>query len=688
MKDWTIMVYLAGDNNLSVEMSYALEQIKSVTNNNNANKINLYVYFDGFSNDVPTLYCDFSADRPVSFYESSKITHKLIKPTKSQENEVNENSASMNNVLNFVDWCVKKDINTTDDGKIVDLRENKNYAMIFSGHSFGFMDWGLFKDEGANYYMTLSKLTWMFERITSSKKDLVEKATKEQKEDREKNRRDWAQEKINERTSEILGKPMALLGFDSCVMSTLEIASQFKGLAETMVASEGSVPNAGWNYAQILLDRVNDDSGSDPINIAASFVDKFIKQQNSFALADISVDMAAWNLKMLPAIETAFAGLAVNLSNCFKVDNPIVYNQMKRLLTQVHWQCQTYLLEQHVDLGDFCQLIISEINLLKNEIANEHIKPFIDVEESCKEVIRSIRDCIILTGFSGRDFQYSNGVSIFFPWSLESYQSAEVDYKKLLINDKNKAGEKWVKFLETYLSQVVFRLAKPLTATDRDGNALISPNAMSVVYESYNVDGKINRVNTGQIGAADEVKQPPNSFKQPPNIFRMFNVMGIFLTRFMTLKNMESNWNRTGFTSTQVAFEPLDATLKPNQPGDGPNPPVQSAVNPHSDKIKITIPRAVPIQHTIDDIIAKIKAVSEGGSSEKHIQEFTNFLSNKSLDDLSVLAVLGNLSRSLDENHGLIPFSLKDAFTKSIEPIRDINVRDNLLANVNTIMQL
>ena len=29
-KEWTIMIYMAGDNNLAVDMAYAMEQIKSV----------------------------------------------------------------------------------------------------------------------------------------------------------------------------------------------------------------------------------------------------------------------------------------------------------------------------------------------------------------------------------------------------------------------------------------------------------------------------------------------------------------------------------------------------------------------------------------------------------------------------------------------------------------------------------
>ena len=29
-KEWTVMIYMAGDNNLSVDMAYAMEQIKDV----------------------------------------------------------------------------------------------------------------------------------------------------------------------------------------------------------------------------------------------------------------------------------------------------------------------------------------------------------------------------------------------------------------------------------------------------------------------------------------------------------------------------------------------------------------------------------------------------------------------------------------------------------------------------------
>src|SRR5688572_28461247 len=53
-------------------------------------------------------------------------------------------------------------------------------------------------------------------------------------------------------TKVLLGQPLDLLGFDSCVMGMLEVGYQFADRTKTIIASEGSVPSAGWTYAKIL----------------------------------------------------------------------------------------------------------------------------------------------------------------------------------------------------------------------------------------------------------------------------------------------------------------------------------------------------------------------------------------------------------------------------------------------------
>jgi len=63
---------------------------------------------------------------------------------------------------------------------------------------------------------------------------------------------EWEGEKRTIETKELLGKKLAILGFDSCVMGMLEVGYQFERVAETMIVSEGSVPSAGWTYAKLL----------------------------------------------------------------------------------------------------------------------------------------------------------------------------------------------------------------------------------------------------------------------------------------------------------------------------------------------------------------------------------------------------------------------------------------------------
>lgn len=506
IKDWTILVYMAGDNNLSLDMVYALEQIKNSADQND--NINLLAYFDGYSSNIPTLYCDFTDCQSVNYYRSSKIQDKLIK--RSSNTDFNENSASVNNVINFVDWCVNK-VEYQKDGKTFNGRKAKNYAMIFSGHSFGFQGEGLFKDEKANYSMNLSRLKWMFERITLPQTELEKLAVLQQNWDEEP----WKPEKIKERTTEIIGKPLTILGFDSCVMSMLEVGCQFKDVAKTMVASEGSVPNSGWSYTQILLGKINNDKNATPKEIAASFVESFIRQQNKYALADISVDMAAWDLEKFNELETSFASFVSQLIECFSDKNSIVYKQLKRILIQVHWQAQTYMYQQNIDLGDFCQLLITEINSLKTELQSSIIQPILNLELCCLELIEKIRQCVILTGFSGGKYQYSNGISLFFPWSWSSYLVSQKSYEELSFVRKVDAGKLWNSFLQNYLQDISLRKAKPLSSVNGNGSIVKNPDG-SIVYRSFDFIGDSKNTLTEKIPENGANKIPENGIEKIP----------------------------------------------------------------------------------------------------------------------------------------------------------------------------
>ena len=133
-KKWTIMVYLAGDNNLSEDMVTALKGMQSVGSNTN---INLLACYDSVHPMIPITYYQFKEadeDRPLSSYGVEEIpveTEGAQAPTK---------------ILNdFVKWCSEE-------------HPARNYILILSGHGDGIRGKTILSDE--NPFSTVSLVQW------------------------------------------------------------------------------------------------------------------------------------------------------------------------------------------------------------------------------------------------------------------------------------------------------------------------------------------------------------------------------------------------------------------------------------------------------------------------------------------------------------------------------------------------
>ena len=452
-KEWTIMIYMAGDNNLAVDMAYALEQIKGVAEAG-ADSPNLLVYYDGSSPSIPTMYCDFSEAGKARYVRSYKVPNKLYYVPKKQ----NENAADKFSILNFVDWCVNKVEVENDDGEITFGRRAKKYALIFAGHSLGFQDIGLFKDESTGKTMKMNDFWFVLQCLTNTRKEL-EKYCDENKMD------DATRELV---TTVLLGKKIDLLGFDSCVMGMLEVGYQFSDVAETMIASEGSVPSAGWTYAKILGFLAREQNRQlDTLSVAEMFVTQFVRSQDSYTVGGVSVDMAAWDLSRFGCLAEEFDKLAQALLDCFADEESRVYRQMERVLLQVHWKCQSYMFDQNVDIGDFCELLDFECGQVAGELGEgDDIEQLRAVQKQCRKVLKELNKAVILSGYSGGSYQYSNGVSVFFPWSREGYEVSKKNYEGLwFAKDVKRKQESWADFLKKYLYEVSLRKLVP-TRTD------------------------------------------------------------------------------------------------------------------------------------------------------------------------------------------------------------------------------
>ena len=447
-KEWTIMIYMAGDNNLAVDMAYALEQIKGVADAGAASP-NLLVYYDGNSPSIPTLYCDFSEQGKARYVRSYKVPNKLYYVPK----KLNENAADKFSILNFVDWCVNK-VEVENNGEITFGRRAEKYALIFAGHSLGFQDIGLFKDESTGKTMKMNDFWFVLECLTNTRKELEQYA--------DENKMDEETRKLV--TTVLLGQKIDLLGFDSCVMGMLEVGYQFNDVAKTMIASEGSVPSAGWTYAKILGCLAREHSRQlDTLKVAEMFVQQFVRSQDSYTVGGVSVDMAAWDLSRFSHLADDFDKLAQALLDCFADEESRIYRQMERVILQCHWKCQSYMFDQNVDLGDFCELLDLECGRVADELGEgDDIELLRAVQKQCRKVVKELHRAVILSGFSGGSYQYSNGVSVFFPWSREGYEVSKKNYEGLwFAKDVKRQQLSWSDFLKKYLYEVSLRKIEP-----------------------------------------------------------------------------------------------------------------------------------------------------------------------------------------------------------------------------------
>ncbi len=556
-QEWTIMVYMAGDNNLSVDMAYAMEQIKEFAAGD-TDKVNLFVYYDGRSQAIPTLYCDFSDSKNPRQLRSYLVENKLypVRP------DSDENAADHRSIINFVDWCVNT-VPYEHNGETHFGRKAQRYALIFSGHSMGFQDLGMFKDETSNHTLSMERMNWLLERITKTEEELIEDAKKEHRDN----------DSYDRATTEIIGQKLDILGFDSCVMGMLEVGYQFSNVAKTMVASEGSVPSAGWTYAKILGNLACESKGLHINEVTSNFVSEFVKSQDSYTIGGVAVDMAAWDLSELESMNEEFKNLSDKLLECFEDRGSTLYRQMERVLLQVHWKCQSYMLEQNVDLGDFCALLKEECGSLMKEIGGDTTAILEDIEKHCDGVLSELKEAVILSGFSGGKYQYSNGISLFFPWSLAAYEVSRNNYESLHFVENTNAGRSWNQFLIKYLSEVTYRHALTPTNKGAEPAPLILESVISTTdssaddklryysyeykdYEfadseaSFGSDSALAAKMGGREGTKMGGREGTKMGGREGTKMGGGGDSGSFFDSFELFKNIETPWNLSGFTKT------------------------------------------------------------------------------------------------------------------------------------------
>jgi hypothetical protein len=525
-KPWTIMIYMAGDNNLSSDMANQMGTLTGVNPKpgsvvDGSSKVNLLAFFDSGSLTAPTQYIDYTdIDAEGEPVRHNVTPEDLVLPGDNTRGKGPkwdpEESASIRSIVSFVQWCIKKQRATAD-----------NYVLIFSGHSFGFYGTSFMRDQSSGRFLSLRRFRFALERVRREflfPEDWTQKETAESDYTHKKRRK------------------ISIVGFDSCDMGMLEVGCELQEVAHTVVASAGNVPNSGWGYGpmfqrfvennpRFLRTRPRSSGDGQPSAVgligvpgagmksaagvagiagidtapeiqeaARSFVEDYVRQQQRHAIGGNSIDMAAVDLDEIDPLTRGVGELGKMLSRMLGLDyllkdgsitdeGAAIHNRTKALLARARMSSQSYMREQAVDIRDFCQKLMfgcREIEL-EGKLYGTPTKPFTKLKELCQEIDDAARKVILSSGFSGDEYQFSKGLSLFFPWTALTYlftwdiyrnlRFCRGRYKDVPTGDLQKPakvkigkglGEPWDDFLLYYLYVVTLRSSEPITQFESD----------------------------------------------------------------------------------------------------------------------------------------------------------------------------------------------------------------------------
>ncbi|HWF87254.1 MAG TPA: clostripain-related cysteine peptidase [Pyrinomonadaceae bacterium] len=450
---WTIMVYLAGDNNLADECVFALTQIKEVDTDKRVRVVAQFdptgrrvrtrrftinkalkdgtlqnkalpqaPQFQGWKNRGKIIEDTLEGNNPlpegtVRFSDDAPPARQVVKPN----DVVDGDSGDPKFLFDFISWSVE---NFPAD----------HYMVVLSGHGGGVTEQEFLFDQTSKGTLTIAELGRVFKRIHG------EGGLKNKK-----------------------GEPLQIdiVGMDSCLMSMAEIAYELRDSVKYMISSESFGPRSGWPYGR-MIERLNkslDAGQSTPEDLGLITIDEHVDFYTEYAVTDgLSVDIAMMDLERADELTNAIHTLAEVLIGELKVGKSRKDRQLPSdFLDQIvlaHWEAQSYNGEVYVDLRDFCECLTRRYNPRditpvpdtdpKADEVKDRIKRRTAVQAACEQTVNAIAALVKKSCYMGVDFQYSFGVSIYFPWA-----EVDPDYNDTQLSFVAASG--WKNFLEAYV---------------------------------------------------------------------------------------------------------------------------------------------------------------------------------------------------------------------------------------------
>jgi hypothetical protein len=540
-KKWTVMVYFAGDNNLSEEMIYAIKEMYRV---GVTSDVDVIVQFDPSAIGAPVrryVITREELDKAVAAIGQQEPSHSargktnvitgldvdgnIIETLGIPLNGKAQRAKSKINARGFsalppqvqqlrdvqklpdrLDYENSADPEVLEHFIIESIRyfPSEHYMVVLSGHGSGALG-DFLPDDNPNrpgeplQSLSIPSLARVFKNV----KTVLGKAAYGNT------------------------KSIEILGMDSCLMSMAEAGNELKSYVDYLVGSEGFVLNTGWPYHRILQ-ALNLNPTAEPLALAQEIVKKYISYYDDYEVAGASTDQSVCQLAGLGALIPHIQNLAGALIKGLE------HTVLRDEIVLAHWEAQSYKTEQYTDLYDFCDRlqrrcieqtpeleplrgkkddteILKKLEetfpsetKLKSKDAKTVLQVAIKLAQTSVLVKEAIAAVVKLSCYTGPAFQYSHGFSVYFPWS-----ESKEDLDKYQLLTFAKSG--WGAFLKEYVVKTR-RPERPQLGKKREGQFNPNPNnevVETLLFVRAGTSG--NPKGPASIGSA---KNPPVDWKR------------------------------------------------------------------------------------------------------------------------------------------------------------------------------
>ena len=350
---WTVMIYMAGDNNLE---SAAMVDLKEMAKVGSTSAVNIVVQLDRERDSIT---------KRIRVLKKGHTSPTLLLP----ETDTGDPAV----LADFLQWSVA---NYPAD----------RYMLVLWNHGGGWWE-----DERSGRKKRLSFFKHAHPAIgkrgicydDTSNGDCLDNA------ELKKTLADF---------STLIGGKLDILGMDACLMQMIEVAYQLKDSVFFIVGSELEEPENGWPYHTILSYLVKNPNAAPDI-FSKEIVTRYVQ---SYSAGKETVTQSAFNADNIIQVKSAIDNLAVYLTA--NLDDDAFRNG----IADAWRKSVKFFDDNYVDLKSFANVLKTKCP--KSTDLNARVNALLNSLKVGKE-----KGAVIAAGYQGSSMKSTGGMSICFP---------------------------------------------------------------------------------------------------------------------------------------------------------------------------------------------------------------------------------------------------------------------------------